>query len=379
MGLHRDGEKLGLTPFDAEIRRRVWWQIVALDSMYATTSGMKPTSLLTGADTQKPRNVNDIDFSLDSASIQSHEGPTEMVFVLFLYEVIHFSTDHQVCKFEHLVLGGLGADPGTPEYEAYQASLSELQGLVEEFDVRMSEAERKYCDLSGGPIHALALFIRRHLTEEGRLMSTPMEETPEWGTEVQNQKDNFFRIWLAHHEGAINLYDVAGQANLLWAFKKHFSLDSLVFLAGQLAERSPVGSFAERAWKVFDSFYHHHEELWNFTQKLHWQLAKILLKAWEGREQVLQQMQEPINIPVLIPKLRAALSQVGLYRITENDLLVQPLDNGLQKGCGDGLQFSSNAPEGMLQNLTMPLDWSLLDDQQLTDAQNPALPIFALF
>ncbi|KAI1454145.1 hypothetical protein F4805DRAFT_334346 [Annulohypoxylon moriforme] len=31
MGLHRDGQNFGLTPFQVEMRRRVWWQICVLD------------------------------------------------------------------------------------------------------------------------------------------------------------------------------------------------------------------------------------------------------------------------------------------------------------------------------------------------------------
>ena len=43
MGLHRDGSKLGLKPYDTEMRRRCWWQIVVLDecalALYTRPSG----------------------------------------------------------------------------------------------------------------------------------------------------------------------------------------------------------------------------------------------------------------------------------------------------------------------------------------------------
>jgi hypothetical protein len=31
MGLHRDGITLGLSPFETEMRRRLWWHLVHLD------------------------------------------------------------------------------------------------------------------------------------------------------------------------------------------------------------------------------------------------------------------------------------------------------------------------------------------------------------
>ncbi|KAG5660910.1 hypothetical protein KAF25_002553, partial [Fusarium avenaceum] len=48
MGLHRDGETLGLPPFETEIRRRLWWQIYMLDARSAVQSGLGP-SLMPGA------------------------------------------------------------------------------------------------------------------------------------------------------------------------------------------------------------------------------------------------------------------------------------------------------------------------------------------
>ncbi|XEV03143.1 hypothetical protein FSHL1_008430 [Fusarium sambucinum] len=379
MGVHRDGEVLGLTPFETEIRRRVWWQILALDSMYAATSGMRPTSLLSGADTKKPQNISDIDFSPDSISIQSKEGPTEMAFTMVIYEVISFISDHHMSDFEQLLLGGLGVEPGTPEGEEYQSSLQELRGLVDEFDDRLSEIEKKYCDRSGGPIHALALFLRPHIMEEGRLMCTPMAETPEWGTELQNPKDNFFRIWLAHNEGAIKMYEMASQGNFLWAFKTHFHLDSLLFLAGQLVERSPTGPFAERTWRLFDNFYRYHEELWDVTTKLHLQLARLLLKSWEIRESTLQKMEAPVDVPIFIPKLKIELLQAGLFRTSQTIFPSHQLNCDNQGGYVDNLEFGDNVPPDLIQNPTMPLEWSMMDDQQMIDAQNPALPLFAFF
>lgn len=32
LGLHRDGTSLGLSPFEIEMRRRLWWNIVVLDA-----------------------------------------------------------------------------------------------------------------------------------------------------------------------------------------------------------------------------------------------------------------------------------------------------------------------------------------------------------
>ncbi|KAK1624284.1 fungal-specific transcription factor [Colletotrichum phormii] len=44
IGLHRDGTKLGLSPFDSEIRRRIWWHLIARDGRAAEDYGFSNIS-----------------------------------------------------------------------------------------------------------------------------------------------------------------------------------------------------------------------------------------------------------------------------------------------------------------------------------------------
>jgi hypothetical protein len=39
MGMHLDGILLGLSPFETEIRRRIWWQLRMYDFRAAELSG----------------------------------------------------------------------------------------------------------------------------------------------------------------------------------------------------------------------------------------------------------------------------------------------------------------------------------------------------
>ncbi|KAF5548164.1 transcription factor [Fusarium napiforme] len=383
MGVHRDGEVLGLTPFDTEMRRRVWWRIIILDCMYAATSGMNPTLLPLGCDTKLPHNINDSDFSPESKVIQNKQGTTEMAFALLLYEIVHFVKDHQMSDFEHLLLGGQDVEPGTPEYDLYRESLDKLTHLADEFDKTMSEAEKKYCDPSGGPLHVFALALRPHILREVRAMATPMEETPEWGTEVKNSHDNFFRIWLAHNENEQALHDLIANGPFAYSSKSHFHFDSLIFLAGQLVHRSPVGSFTERTWSLFGRFYRHHEELWNLSQHKNFQLARLLLKAWEPRQRALEQLGTPFEVPECVQKLRIAVSQAGLSWMSPREMPFQPTNGGSLGGM-DQMQMGTNGSvsSDMFQSPTMTSDWpvaSNLPTMDSVDAQTPQTPVLPFF
>ncbi|KAL4944362.1 hypothetical protein BDV06DRAFT_210363 [Aspergillus oleicola] len=57
-GLHRDGQQLGLTPFEIEMRRRLWWHVCFLDMLCSEDQGTD-TQISPGMfDTKIPANLN---------------------------------------------------------------------------------------------------------------------------------------------------------------------------------------------------------------------------------------------------------------------------------------------------------------------------------
>ncbi|KAK4071558.1 transcriptional regulator family: Fungal Specific TF [Purpureocillium lilacinum] len=93
-GYHRDGELISLSPFEAEMRRRIWWQIIVQDSTHAIASGLNSSMLPANWDTKEPQNLNDADLiSHATEPARSHDGPTEMAFCLILHRVYKFMTE----------------------------------------------------------------------------------------------------------------------------------------------------------------------------------------------------------------------------------------------------------------------------------------------
>ncbi|OLN97826.1 putative transcriptional regulatory protein C139.03-like protein 2, partial [Colletotrichum chlorophyti] len=62
IGLHRDGTKLGLSPFESEIRRRLWWHLIARDGRSSEDYGIQTTtSFNPRVGVQFPSNLEDSD------------------------------------------------------------------------------------------------------------------------------------------------------------------------------------------------------------------------------------------------------------------------------------------------------------------------------
>jgi flagellar biosynthesis chaperone FliJ len=84
LGLRRDGERLGLSPFSSEIRRRLWWHFLTRDSRAGEDYGLQnKTSPLLESEACLPLNVDDTDLYPSMKQLpQNKPGWTSMTFSL---------------------------------------------------------------------------------------------------------------------------------------------------------------------------------------------------------------------------------------------------------------------------------------------------------
>ncbi|OKL58231.1 hypothetical protein UA08_06842 [Talaromyces atroroseus] len=87
IGLHRDGENFKLSPFECEVRRRLWWQVAGSESRVAEDHGLFTGDLLYFCDTKLPSNLNDIDLTVDMrCPPEPKQGWTETMPYLLVFE-----------------------------------------------------------------------------------------------------------------------------------------------------------------------------------------------------------------------------------------------------------------------------------------------------
>ena len=76
-----------MPPFEAEMRRRLWWQITVLDTYHVEDRGSTPIIMPNTFSTKLPANINDEDLSPQSTNpIIPEDGCTEMTFCQLCYE-----------------------------------------------------------------------------------------------------------------------------------------------------------------------------------------------------------------------------------------------------------------------------------------------------
>ncbi|QPG95103.1 hypothetical protein C2857_007678 [Epichloe festucae Fl1] len=88
MGLHRDGSYLKLSPFETEMRRRLWWAILALDMRSVDDLSTDMTISDDSFDTLKPSNINDSDIGPERTEAPvPREGKSDCAVALVRYEI----------------------------------------------------------------------------------------------------------------------------------------------------------------------------------------------------------------------------------------------------------------------------------------------------
>ncbi|KAI1280188.1 fungal-specific transcription factor domain-containing protein [Xylaria sp. FL0933] len=316
MGYHRDGEQFNLSPFETEMRRRLWWHVVTQDSRHAMLSGLSQAWVAQNWDTKMPTNLNDADISPDSMEpLVPRDGPTEMAFVLLIYQYQRF-TNRTFRSFEAAFMAmrdAMGSTVQNPQ-PVPSGAIETYRALVDEIDAELAEFERKYVDPTAGGVQEAASSIRPLFIAKMRDIMTPMRDQPEWGTEIFDQIDSVFKSFIQNHMRNVAIYKRMSNSGFLWFVRGGFQLDALVLFTIKLYKR-PTGKLTERAWAALDSLHDIHPELFDLSQKKVERQAQLTLKAWAVREQALAQYGQQAEVPEFVQRLRqlTSLSRAPSY------------------------------------------------------------------
>ena len=311
MGYHRDGDALGLNPFETEMRRRIWWHIMVRDSIYGSLSRLTPSLLPIGWDTKEPQSLNDADlFPKSTESARPREGPTEMAFCIVLYRISKVTAEANKDMHRRLALDAaiLGQTPdGRNDPAEIQATYAKYRQLTASLEKAQQELVEKYVDPKAGNTHIAAHSLASMLTRSLLPALTPIQDQPEWGVEILTPEDNLFKILIAGHDHLCDAYEVMLSTRFEWWMGLYFQPDSFTALTGQLCQR-PTGSLSDRAWKVVDRIYQQYPELLDLAQKQSRVQARYTLKAWEAREAATLQTGQTIARPAFISQIQDTLA-----------------------------------------------------------------------
>ncbi|KAH0833587.1 hypothetical protein AYO21_05266 [Fonsecaea monophora] len=312
MGLHRDGTSLGVSPFETEMRRRLWWQITTLDFRSAELSGSGRSGDFSMSDTLIPSNVNDEDIYPDMKEPPvSHTRPTEMISCLLRCELGNFWKEkfkqRSTVALEHLRIDS-----------PFSSYLEERDAFINELEQRLEEKFLRYCDPSN-PIQFMAIIIGRGAINSMRLMA---HHPRKWAKEKDvppSEKEYLWNISMKLLEG-INLAHSSKQLRrFMWHTRVFFAWQAFIYILNELKERT-LGDEVDKAWQEIDEIYRHHPQfVTDYKKPLHVAVGSLCLKAYSAREAALRETTRgvfPKVTPEYIRILREQRESGPLMRAT---------------------------------------------------------------
>lgn len=159
MGLHRDPSKLGgnLTPFQGEMRRRLWHILVQVDLLCSFLLGLPVTIQAIESDTAYPRNLKDEDFGENSTELPPSRPETEST------PVSYTICKSRICEVFGKV-GVLANRMSLPSYDEVMALdrvLQEAEAGVPEF-IRLKPLELSITDPAAIIIQRYSIALLLH-------------------------------------------------------------------------------------------------------------------------------------------------------------------------------------------------------------------------
>ncbi|RMZ78316.1 hypothetical protein DV737_g3935, partial [Chaetothyriales sp. CBS 132003] len=239
LGIHRDGTHFGLTPFDTEMRRRLWWHISILDSRAAEDHGTDPTFNEQFYDTRLPLNVNDEDIYPEmKVAPKEREGTTEMTFCLIRFELVVFNRR---------------LNPTQPGASGGEQTLEEKENMIDACHRRIEDKYLRHCDMSKPIFWVSATVARLILAKMWLMVHHPrsISTTAQGRVLLSETKDRLFIRAVEVIEFAYILQTNENTAKWGWLFQTYMQWQSVAFVLAEICERPP-GPDVERAWHAVE-------------------------------------------------------------------------------------------------------------------------------
>ncbi|KAF2197055.1 hypothetical protein GQ43DRAFT_425355 [Delitschia confertaspora ATCC 74209] len=275
MGLERDGVFLGLSPFEAEMRRRIWWMLKVHDYKIAELCGLSKFRdvNMCPESTKCPTNVNDDQLypGMPSALADS-DTLTDMAFVSVRYELARFAAG-RVTKFRQ-------QGKNVSQWERDLASgndeaLKEIEGLLE-------KKYLCYCDPSQ-PLHLMTMLMARSAINTIRFLVHHPRRWPSIEEIPPSERQEIWDVSIRLLEQHDMLQSNPQLKQFSWHAAHIMQWHVFIHVLDTL-HASPRITNAEKAWDLISKAYEKNPAMVLDTRKpIYVAVGGLCLKAYNAR------------------------------------------------------------------------------------------------
>ncbi|KAL6161849.1 hypothetical protein ACJBU6_00947 [Exserohilum turcicum] len=243
LGIHRDGTYFGLSPFETEMRRRLWWQVCILDARSSEDHGCDPTIAEALFDTKMPLNINDADINPDMTEFPpERQGFTDMTFCLLRFEI----TD----MMRRITYAPTAVNKCNEHFA--HLSIKEKEEWITECHQALEVKYLKDCDMTMPMCWVSATVARLIVSKVWLIIYHPHQRKDGGATLPQETRDKLFITSLESLEYGVLLETEARTMKWGWLFRTYVQWHAIAFLLSELCVRTK-GEAVERAWRALEA------------------------------------------------------------------------------------------------------------------------------
>lgn len=364
MGIHSELACAKHPPFEAEMRRRLWWSFKLLDTRINELADYKTVVLAPTWDCRIPLNVNDSDLRPEMTEPPSAQGTSsEALFVVVRSEVGEFVRRSKA----HLGFASLPIAKDALQTE--DSKLDALEKMIEDKYLRFCNPEN--------PLHYMTIWATRTYFAKNRLLEHYSRYSNSSTDLTDTQRDAALCHALKLLSSDTKTMTSPLTKGYLWLTRFYFPFPAYMHILQDLRRR-PVCKYAEEAWKVMSE---------NFEPRVIAPLgqggdspflnifAKIVLPAWETRE-AMPGKSGKLSIPKIVLLIRERMARKA-YNVqpadreqeqSVADMSMNYLPMSIPMGLGDydfGLLYGAGGQDIYAEtSFDIPghqLDWTTMD------------------
>lgn len=262
MGLHKNIVPSRIPPFEDEMRCRLWWQILMLDSRAAQLSGLSVDfQTRTYFDSRRPLNVNDSDLYPDMSvlppDVESHS--TEIILCLAIYEGARFMNSETLAQCTD-------------------------EKPVDEFVLFLRSKFLRFCD-NAIPIQLLTYRVIHSIIAQIFIKGLQARKRNNKVDLTRSDRETLLELNIEIIEFMNSIYSTERLQPYPWFLHGTFPFEPFVHVLLEL-QRRVDGHLIDRGWDAIDGVYKTFTGTdWlpctHSNDSLYCAIGKLALKAWQ--------------------------------------------------------------------------------------------------
>lgn len=244
LGIHRDGTNFGLSPYDTEQRRRLWWSILTLDFRSSEEMGTDLIVAEGDFDTQMPTSINDADITPTGTQHPvAREGKSDTTISLVRFEVCAMTRRLHEASNGKLSLA-----------KVENGAIADKEQLLFEFYKRIEDKFLQHLNEDVDALYWVAAMISRIIMAKMCLIIYQPMLFP--GTDSELTTEIRERIYIA----SIEIIEYNHKLNMdprgkqyRWLFRTYTNWHAIAYILVETCRR-PWTALVERGWEAVNGY-----------------------------------------------------------------------------------------------------------------------------